>query len=366
GVLTAVRNVRGEIARRLEGMDARDQGAIDGALIELDGSPSLRRLGANGVLAASLAVARAAAAHQRVPLYRHVNQLAGGPAMCLPMPMTNLLSGGHSGAGLDFQDVMMVPLGAASFADAVAMIARVRAALPKVADAQGIPLRLAEDGGAIPGISDVGMVFEMLMRSFEAAGLQPGAQVAIAVDVAASELHRDGHYALAGGMRRLSRAGMIDMLRGLVGRFPIVSVEDALDQDDWDGWCEFTRAAPDIQIVGDDLFATNAARIARGIKAGAANAALIKLNQNGTLTGTITAIGALRAAGFGTIVAARSGDTEDTFMADFAVGTGVGQIKIGAFRNTERVAKYNRLSRIEEEAGLPFAGAPAIRLRQEG
>lgn len=361
GVLAATRNVRGEIADTIIGMDALAQEAVDRAMIRRDGSPSLKRLGANAVLATSLAVARAAAAHLRLPLHRYLSQLAGHPPMSLPMPMTNILSGGaHAGRGMDFQDFLAIPVGAASYADALAMVARVRDSAAGIMKGMNLSVLSADDGGLSPGFPRAEQALELLVRSFEAAGLRPGVDVAIGLDVAASEFFLDDRYRLAGEDRQLSSRGMIDYLGELIGRFPIVSVEDALDQDDWPAWREFTRAFPDKQIVGDDLFATNAGRIEKGIGQGAANAALIKPNQNGTLTGTLAAMAALRSAGLGTIVAARSGDTEDTFIADLAVGSGAGQIKIGAFRNTERLAKYNRLLRIEEASGLPFAGVSGL------
>lgn len=351
GVLTAVNNVRGEIAAKVTGMDALDQEAIDHGLIQLDGSPPLKRLGANAILAVSLATARAAAVHRRQPLYAYISHLAGNPPMSLPMPMTNIFS------GVDFQDFMAIPIGATSFSNAISMISRIRPPAAGIMKGMKLSILSADDGSLSPGFRRAEQTLELMLRSFEAAGLRPGVDVAIAIDVAASELFSEGRYILAGEGRSFTGSEMIGYLTELTGRFPIVSMEDTLDQDDWDAWRDITLAVPGMQIVGDDLFATNFDRITKGIAEGAANSALIKLNQNGTLTGTLAAMAALRVAGFGTIVAARSGDTEDTFVADFAVGSGAGQIKIGSFRNTERVAKYNQLLRIEEESGLPFAGA---------
>lgn len=359
GVLTATRNVCGEIHAGLTGMDALDQPAIDAALVTLDGTPSLRRLGANAILATSLAAARAAAAHSRLPLYRYLADLAGGVAPSLPMPMTNILSGGaHVDGGLDFQDFLVIPTGATSFSDALAMISRVVIATADVLKGMGARPSPAGDGGLNAGFQRAEQALEVLVKACGRAGLRPGTDIAIGLDVAASELAADAGYHLPGEGKRLSAADLVEHLAALVHRFPIISVEDALEQDDWTGWSALTRRLAGLQVVGDDLFATNGERIRRGIATGAANAAVIKLNQNGTLSGTLKAISTLRDAGYRAIVAARSGDTEDTFVADLAVGTGAGQVKIGAFRNTERLAKYNQLLRIEEESGLPFAGWP--------
>jgi enolase 1/2/3 len=361
GVGAATGHVRGEIAARIAGMDALDQEGVDRALIELDGSPSLARLGANAVLATSLAVARAAAAHLGQPLHRYLSRWSGGAPMTIPMPMANVVSGGAHvgrGRGLDFQDFLVIPIGATRYAEALAMIARTTAAAAGLLAGAGAGVRVASDGGLDPGFRRTEQALELLVRSFEAAGLRPGVDVAIGVDAAASELADGGAYHLVGEDRRLSSREMIDYVLDAIARFPIVSIEDPLDQDDWDGWRALARAAaaPTIQIVGDDLFATNLDRVARGIAEGAATAAIVKPNQNGTLTGTLAVIAALRAAGLGAIVAGRSGDTEDPFVADLAVGTGAGQIKIGAFRNSERLAKYNQLVRIaDEEPGLALA-----------
>lgn len=359
GVLTATRNVKEEINAALAGMDALDQRAVDAALVGLDGTPSLRRLGANAVLATSMAAARAAAAHARRPLYRHLATLAEGAAPCLPMPMTNVLSGGaHVEGGMDFQDFLVIPVGATSFSNALAMISRVVIATAEVLRSMGGRLGLAGDGGFDPGFRRAEQALEVLVRAIERSGLRAGADVAVALDLAASELAHEDGYHLPGEGRHLSAAEMMDHVAELARRFPIVSVEDALEQDDWAGWRTLTRRLTGLQVVGDDLFATNGERIRYGIEIGAANAAVLKLNQNGTLSGTLDALATLRAAGRGAIVAARSGDTEDTFIADLAVGAGAGQVKIGAFRNTERLAKYNQLLRIEEEADLGFAGWP--------
>ncbi len=361
GVRTAVANVNGEIARALVRADARDQALVDRLMLELDGSLSLNRLGANAVLAVSMAVARAAAAQRDMPLYRYIAELAGTtPSM--PMPMTNILSGGaHAGRGMDLQDFLVVPVGAQSYSEALEVISRVRTAAAAIMQAQALTTLLADEGGLSPGFARADQALDLMMRSFDAAGLRAGADVAIALDVAASELFEDGRYVLKGEGKRLDGLEMVAFITGLARRFPIISIEDGLDQDDWDNWREITRQLPNVQIVGDDLFVTNAERIELGIGRGVANAALIKLNQNGTLTGTLSAISICKSANYATVVSARSGETEDTFIADLAVGAGAGQIKIGSVRNSERLAKYNQLLRIEEEASAPFAGMSGVR-----
>jgi enolase len=361
GVLNAVRNVGGEIKAGLLGMDVFDQQAIDSRMIDLDGSSNLKRLGANGILAASLAVARAAAAKLKCPLYRYISRLAGNTPMSLPMPMTNILSGGaHAGRSMDLQDFLAIPVGAASYSHALEMISRVRNAAAVLMRKQKLSVLLADEGGLSPGFARAEQALELMTRSFEAAGLRPGVDMAITLDVAASELFEDGFYCLPGEQRRLTAPEMISFLADLVARYPIISIEDALDQDDWEHWRSLTAGFVDIQIVGDDLFATNPARIARGIEQGVANSALIKVNQNGTLSGTLEAMRMADSGGYGTVVSARSGETEDNFIADLAVGTGAGQIKIGSVRNSERMGKYNQLLRIEEESGLPFAGTSRL------
>lgn len=360
GVLKAVANASGEIARRVVGMDALGQRELDDVMIALDGSPSLRRLGANAVLATSLACARAAAAHSNIPLFKYLSQLAG-TAPSMPMPMTNILSGGaHAGRGMDLQDFLVVPVGARSYDDALSMISRVRDSASVLMQKQGLSTLLADEGGLSPGFANSEEALELMMRAFDSAGLEAGVDVAITLDVAASELFNQGEYHLAVAGRRLTSAGMIDYIEDLARRFPIVSIEDPLDQDDWDNWRVLTRRLSDLQLVGDDLFATNLQRIEAGIESNVANAALIKLNQNGTLSGTLEAMKIARRAGYATIVSARSGETEDTFIADLAVGTGAGQIKIGSVRNSERLAKYNQLLRIAESNDCTFHGTRGI------
>ncbi|HKR87848.1 MAG TPA: phosphopyruvate hydratase [Phenylobacterium sp.] len=365
GVRMAVANVNGEIARAIVGVDAREQKVLDDLMRDLDGTAPLMRLGANAILAVSMAAARAAAAHHGVPLFRYIAELAGA-AISLPMPMTNILSGGaHAGRGMDLQDFLVAPIGAQTYSEALSMISRVRTAAADLMHAEGRTTLLADEGGLSPGYGRADEALDLMMRSFEAAGLRPGADAAIALDVAASELFSDGRYLLRGEGLELDGPEMAAFIAGLARRYPILSIEDALDQDDWDNWSAFTRSLPDVQIVGDDLFVTNAERIELGVRRQAANAALIKLNQNGTLTGALSAVAVCRAASYATVVSARSGETEDSFIADLAVGIGAGQIKIGSVRNSERLAKYNQLLRIEEEAAAPFAGLSGFRARRE-
>ena len=365
GVRRAVANVCGEIADRVVGLDAADQAALDEALIELDGSTSFSRLGANAVLATSIASCRAAAQAAGLPLHRHIASISGTAAMSLPMPMTNILSGGaHAGRGMDLQDFLVMPIGASGMSEAIEMISKVRNAAAELMQKSGLSTLLADEGGLSPGFPSAGKALDLMVASFEAAGLRPGEDVAIALDVAASELFAEGRYALPGQGTTPTSGEMVDFIADLVGRYPIVSVEDALEQDDWEHWQRLTARLGQIQIVGDDLFVTNADRISRGISEGVANAALIKVNQNGTLSGTLSAITTARAAGYATVVSARSGETEDSFIADLAVGTGAGQIKIGSFRNSERLAKYNQLVRVESFEDLPFCGFSSLTSRR--
>ena len=362
GVSGAVQNVRTLIARGICGLDAQDQAAVDAAMVALDGSPRLDTLGANAVLATSLAVAHAAAISAGVPLHRHIHALLGVPGrpMTMPMPMTNILSGGaHAGRSMDVQDFLVMPIGARSYAEALHMICEVRQTAAALMAESGLSTLLADEGGLSPGFADVEAALELMVRSFEAAGLRPGHDVAIALDVAASELHEGGTYTLARAGRSLSADGMVDLFDTLTDRYPVVSIEDALDQDDWSGWRTATRTLSRIQLVGDDLFVTNPDRIRRGIDEQVGNAVLIKLNQNGTLSGTLDAIRTAWSGGMACVVSARSGETEDSTIADLAVGSGAGQIKIGSVRSSERLAKYNQLSRIEQDGELAFAGMTA-------
>lgn len=356
----AVANVMHEIAGVLSGRNAEDQRGIDDALRALDGTSNLNRLGANAILATSLAVARAAASHQKKPLHQYLAMLHDGPKPSLPLPMTNILSGGaHAGGAMDFQDFLAIPVGARTLVEAISMLARVRSAASDELAGEGRSILLADEGGLSPGYRSAGDALDLMMRTFARARLAPGKDVAIAIDVAATELFEDGAYALRGEKRKLDGLAMVEYVAELCRQYPIVSVEDPLAEDDWEHWRQFT-AKVRTQIVGDDLFATNPARIAEGIERGAANGVLIKLNQNGTLTGTLDAMGLARQAGYATVVSARSGETEDPFIADFAVATGAGQIKIGSLRNSERLSKYNQLLRIAEDASIPYAGSTAL------
>jgi len=363
GVLRAVANVNGEIAQALSARDALAQRQIDRLLIDLDGTPQLSRLGANAVLAVSLATARAAAASRRQALYERIAELAGVDRPAMPLPMVNILSGGlHASRGMDAQDFLAIPARATSIADAIHTIARVRAAASDEARDRGLPTLLADEGGLSPGLETGRAALHMMLRSIERAGLQPGEDVLIAIDVAATALQLpDGRYRLAREARVLEGDEMIEMLAGWVRDFPVASIEDGLGQDDWNAWRHLTgRLGGVVQLVGDDLFATHPQRLARGLREGVGNGVLVKTNQNGTLTGTIDLIAQARAAGYATIVSARSGETEDTFMADLAVGTGAGQIKIGSLRTSSTVSKYNQLLRIEEACSAPYAGVAAL------
>ena len=357
GVNRAVGGIRDEIARALSGIEATDQAAADKRLRELDGTKNLSRLGANAVLATSLAVSRAAAQSQALPLHRYLAHLTGSGTPTIPMPMTNILSGGaHAGRGMDIQDFLVVPVSATRYSEALSMICDVRAAASELMTERDLPTLLADEGGLSPRFASATDAMDMMMRAIERAGLRPGEDVAVTLDVAASELWRDGAYRLDGEKLSLQSDEMTAFVLDLVARYPILSVEDPLDQDDWKAWSSFTSAAPGIQIVGDDLFATNSERIAECVLKNIANAVLVKLNQNGTLTGTLKALNVARRANYAVVVSARSGETEDTFIADLAVGTGAGQIKIGSVRSSERLAKYNQLLRLEEQYDLPFAG----------
>jgi enolase len=353
GVLCAVQALRGEIARALHGLDAGDQAAIDQRLIELDGTPNKRRLGANSLLAASMAVARAAAAARGVPLYR---SLCGDGAKLLPMPMFNVLNGGKhaQSSSLDFQEFMLVPVGAATFTEAVRMAAEVFATLRANLLAHGSSVAVGDEGGFAPRPSGGNpAACELILQAIEHAGYRPGEDLAIALDPAASSFARGGHYVLErAGETHYSSSGMVDLYERWLDRYPIVSIEDGLAEDDWDGFALMTRRLGQrIQIVGDDNFVTNVHYIQRGIEQGTANAALIKPNQIGTVSETIAAVRLCQQAGWGTVVSHRSGETEDTFIADFAVATGAGQIKSGSLARSERLAKYNRLLEIDAELG---------------
>lgn len=348
GVLKAVANVNDVIAPKIAGMRADDQESLDGAMIELDGTPNKSRLGANAILGVSLAVAHAAAADAGIPLYRY---LGGEEANLLPLPLFNILNGGkHAEGSTDFQEFMVAPVGATTFAEALRWGVEVYHSLSQILHDQGLPTTLGDEGGfAPPGLSNDDAV-ELVLKAIARAGYRPGDDIAIALDPATSELASNGRYVLAREGRTLSPDEMVDLWAEWRRRYPIISIEDGMAEEDWDGWRSLNaRLGHQVQLVGDDLFVTNVERIRRGIREEAANSVLIKLNQIGTLTETMAAIGEARRAGWTCVISHRSGETEDTTIADLAVATGTGQIKTGAPARGERTAKYNRLLRIEEE-----------------
>jgi enolase len=352
GVSKAVANVNGEIAAALIGARADEQAGIDRTLIELDGTPNKSRLGANAILGASLAVAKAAAAAAGEPLYRF---LGGAGAHVLPVPMMNVLNGGaHADNKVDFQEFMVVPTRASSFSEALRMGTEVFHALKRTLHERGLATAVGDEGGFAPDLESNEAALEAVIAGVEAAGYRPGEDVQIALDPATSEIYRaaDSSYVLEHEGRALSAEEMVAYWAQTVERYPVVSIEDGMDESDWEGWALLTeRISERCQLVGDDLFVTNPERLRRGIEAGVANSILIKVNQIGTLTETLEAISIAREAGYSAVMSHRSGETEDTTIADLAVATGVGQIKTGAPSRTDRVAKYNQLLRIEEELG---------------
>ena len=349
GVLTAVRNVREKIAPTLIELDALDQATVDLEMIKRDGSPNKKNLGANAILAVSLATAKAAADELQIPLYRYL----GGPmSNVLPVPMMNVINGGeHADNNVDFQEFMIMPVGADSFAEALRWGAEVFATLGSVLKEKGLLSGgVGDEGGYAPDLGSNEDALEILMVAIEKAGYKPGEQIALAMDVAASEFYQDGKYTYDGTEH--SPAEFIDYLAELVDKYPIVSIEDGLDEEDWDNWKLLTeKIGSKVQLVGDDLFVTNPTRLQKGIDAGTGNAILIKLNQIGTLTETLETIDLATRSGYRSVISHRSGETEDTTIADLAVATRAGQIKTGSLCRSERVAKYNRLLRIEEELG---------------
>jgi enolase len=350
GVSAAVGHVNAEIADAVRGRDATDQAGLDRALTELDGTPNKSRLGANAILAVSLANAQAAAASAGQPLWRY---LGGEDAHVLPVPMMNVLNGGaHADNAVDFQEFMVVPVGASSFSEALRVGAEVFHNLKRTLHDRGLGTAVGDEGGFAPDLDSNEAALRVLVEGIEAAGYRPGDDVAIALDPAASEVFRDGAYDLHHEGRKLSSDELADYWGDLVERYPIVSIEDGMDEEDWDGWRAVTERLGDrVQLVGDDLFVTNTERLRRGIEAGVANSILIKVNQIGTLTETLEAIDMARAAGYTAVMSHRSGETEDVAIADLAVATGCGQIKTGAPSRSDRVAKYNQLLRIEEALG---------------
>ena len=350
GVTQAVGNVNGEIAQAIAGFDVLDQQGLDRALIDLDGTPNKSRLGANAILGVSLAAARAAAAEERLPLWRY---LGGDAARVLPVPMMNLVNGGaHADNSIDFQEFMVVPCGAATFSEGLRMGVEVFHRLKKTLHDQGLGTGVGDEGGFAPNLENNEAALGALVEAIEAAGYQPGNDLAIALDPATSEIHSDGAYRLEHEGRTLSPDELVAYWADLCERYPILSIEDGMDEEDWSGWKSLTdRIGERVQLVGDDLFVTNTERLRRGIDGRIGNSILIKVNQIGTLTETFAAIDMARAAGYTAVMSHRSGETEDTTIADLAVATGCGQIKTGAPSRSDRVAKYNQLLRIEEALG---------------
>ncbi len=343
-------------------MDAADQAALDRAMVELDGTPNKSRLGANAILGVSLAAAHAQAVEEGLPLWRY---LGGEAAHVLPVPMMNVLNGGvHADNKVDFQEFMVVPCGAGSFAECLRMGAEVFHALKRTLHERGLATAVGDEGGFAPDLGSNEEALQMLIAGIEAAGYSPGSDVAIALDPATSELYSGGAYVLEHEGRSLPAEGLVDYWADLASRYPILSIEDGMDEEDWDGWRALTeRLGERIQLVGDDLFVTNGERLRRGIESHVANSILIKVNQIGTLTETLEAISIARAAGYTAVMSHRSGETEDVTIADLAVATGCGQIKTGAPSRSDRVAKYNQLLRIEEQLGADaeFPGRAAFR-----
>jgi len=353
GVLDAVANVNGEIAASLRGAEAADQEAIDRRLIDLDGTPNKARLGANAILGVSMAVARAVAADREVPLFM---ELGSEDSCVVPVPLMNILNGGaHADNSVDIQEFMVVPIGASSFSEGLRAGAEVFHALKKRLSSEGYSTAVGDEGGVAPNLGSNREAVDVILAAIEAAGYRPGEDLALALDCAATELYdrETGEYDFAGsGEGRKSSEELIEMYADWVDWYPIVSIEDGLDEDDWDGWRLLTERLGDrVQLVGDDLFVTNVERLNRGIEGGIANSILIKLNQIGTVTETLEAIRVASEAGYSSVISHRSGETEDTFIADLAVATDAGQIKTGSACRSERVAKYNRLLRIEERLG---------------
>jgi enolase len=351
GVVEAVRNVNEVLGPRLEGRAAEDQIEIDAEMMDADGTPNKSKLGANAILSVSLAVARAAAQDCGLPLYRYL----GGPmARVLPVPMMNILNGGaHASNNVDAQEFMIVPIGSDNFPDGLRIGVEIFHSLKKVLSKKGLSTAVGDEGGFAPMLPSNEAALDVVMQAIQAAGYEPGREVAIALDVAASELFDGGEYVFKkGDGSRRSAEGMVDLYAGWVDRYPIVSIEDGLAEDDWSGWALLTeRLGERVQLVGDDLFVTNVDRLGRGIEEGVGNAVLVKVNQIGTLTETLQCIELAKGSGFGVIISHRSGETEDTFIADLAVATGAGQIKTGSASRTDRTAKYNQLLRIAEELG---------------
>ena len=362
GVQTAVGHVNAVIQKALNGADAYAQRDIDQALLDLDGTPNKAKIGANAILGVSLAVARAAADDLDLPLYRYVG---GTSAHQLPVPMMNVLNGGeHADNNIDFQEFMIMPVGAASFSEGLRWGVETYHALKAVLGERNLATAIGDEGGFAPNLGSNEEALQLLVEAIERAGRVPGDEMALTMDVASTEFHRDGVYHLAGEGRELSPQGMVDLLADLVDRYPIVSIEDGMDEEDWDGWAALTEAVGSrCQLVGDDLFVTNTERLARGIEAGVANSILVKVNQIGSLTETLEAVRLATMHSYSSVMSHRSGETEDTTISDLAVATNCGQIKTGAPARSDRVAKYNQLLRIEDDLGAAarYPGAAALR-----
>jgi enolase len=362
GVSRAIANANGELADAVRGVDAADQAGVDRAMIELDGTPNKGRLGANAILGVSLATAKAAAAEAGLPLWRY---LGGEAARVLPVPMMNVLNGGaHADNKVDFQEFMIVPVGVASFGEGLRVGAETFHALKRTLHDAGLATAVGDEGGFAPDLASNEAALEVLIEGIEAAGYRPGEDVAIALDPATSEIYDDRAYVLEHEGRSLSAEEMAAYWADISSRYPVLSIEDGMDEEDWDGWKALTDAIGErVQLVGDDLFVTNTERLRRGIDSGVANSILVKVNQIGTLTETLDAVRTAQDAGYTAVMSHRSGETEDTTIADLAVATGCGQIKTGAPSRSDRVAKYNQLLRIEEQLGADaeYPGRSAFR-----
>ena len=366
GVMNAIAGIHGPIIDRLKGMDATDQQALDAAMIELDGTENKEVLGANAILAVSLAAAKAAAVHKGVPLYAHIADLNGTPGQySMPVPMMNIINGGeHADNNVDIQEFMVQPVSAPNFSEALRCGAEIFHSLKKVLSQRGLSTAVGDEGGFAPNLPSNEAALDVIAEAVAYAGYELGTDVTLALDCAASEFYENGTYNLSGEGKSFDAAGFADYLTDLTHKHPIISIEDGMDESDWDGWLDLTQKCGDrVQLVGDDLFVTNTKILSRGIEQGIGNSILIKFNQIGTLTETLAAIRMAQKAGFSVVISHRSGETEDTTIADLAVATAAGQIKTGSLCRSDRVAKYNRLLRIEQELGAdaPYRGRQEIK-----
>ncbi|MBU2113285.1 MAG: phosphopyruvate hydratase [Gammaproteobacteria bacterium] len=366
GVTKAVANIDGAIQAALKGKNAYNQAQIDQIMIDLDGTETKSKLGANAILAVSLAVARAAAADKKIPLYQHIADLNGTPGVySMPVPMMNIINGGeHADNNVDIQEFMVQPVGAKTFAEALRMGAEIFHSLKKELQKRGLNTAVGDEGGFAPDLKSNEEALSVIVEAVKAAGYEMDKDVTLALDCAASEFYKDGKYVLGGENKSFDSYGFNDYLAGLTQRYPIVSIEDGLDESDWDGWKDLTnKIGNKVQLVGDDLFVTNTKILTRGIEQGIGNSILIKFNQIGSLTETLAAIKMAKDAGFTAVISHRSGETEDAFIADLAVGTAAGQIKTGSLCRSDRVSKYNQLLRIEQELGskAPYKGRSEIK-----